>query len=251
MLFVRIALLHLVQIWLPVLFAPCYILALAHGTETAVDMPGLLALSCGALFVYSAERYPDTRNPSHPRYHQGMARILLIVSLGSGAALAALLLFHGLHYAVSVAVLAAVALSYMWLRRWVLPKSLSVGFAFAYGMVALGFAEPNPLSWDLKLQLYALQILLLFAVCTVLCDMKDAHNEDLEERLRRPTILLLFASLACALAILRLSMSWSGIAACIAIALLAAVPTTVLRRPLVGPLLIDGALLCTALSFWW
>jgi hypothetical protein len=240
--------LHLLQIWLPVLFIPAYGVALAATWEEALDPSGTVMLCFGALLVYSAERFPDARNPHSPRHRPLMAWILLLVSACSAAALLGYVLWSSWASVAALLVLGAVAMSYCWLRRWVLAKAIAVGFAFAYGLIALGFAMSNPWYWSLPELLFGVQILLLFAVGTVLCDVKDAPSEAEEEGLRRAAVLLLFVSLACALVLLRVGDRWAGLMGSVTMGSLAVLPKTFLRQPLLGPLLVDGVLLAAALA---
>ena len=203
-------------------------------------------LTTGAFFVYSGERLPDAAQPANRR----AGLIVLAIdhtTLASGLAMIWLLVNAGWARFAVVSIL--IAMSYVWFRRWMLVKALLVGLAFAYGMIALGFAMPNPTCGVGIRLVVTLQILLLFAAGTAMCDHKDTDSPIVDRQLRLLSFCLLGLGVSNGLLMLYIAVSWAGIFSSVMLGSLLLLPQATLRHPLQGPLLVDGLLVLMAVIF--
>ncbi len=236
---------HLGWAWLPGPLAMCMamILVVARATGQPVSWPAATFFAAGVTVAYTFDRWADPPGDSRPSW------CLIVAVLAGMIGFVAAFSLAPSKWAAA-AVLGLLGLSYRALKKYPLLKNILV--ALAWTVAALGFSVA---AWP-PLQLGALlacAIFAVFAAGALLCDFKDVAADA---RRGVPTAPVLWgpARAAGVAALLAALGALAGGAAgrpglvCTGLALagLAAFPSLI-SRPVLGPVLIDGVLALPAL----
>jgi len=218
------------------------VLLVAHATARPVSAAGVVLFAAGVVAAYALDHWvdlpPARRSPL----------FLYITGLAALTGLMACLWLPGWKIALATA-LGVVGLSYRSWKKWPLVKTLLIAGAWTAAGVGL------PIAWDTRDLFFASfggALFALFAADALLCDFKDGAA-DARAGVRtavvlwgRRTAAIVAAGLAMGGVIAALAAGRPGLAAAgLMLAGLAAFPNLI-SRPVLGPALVDGALVLPA-----
>ena len=226
--------------WLPGPLAMCFstILVAAKATGLPVSVPGATLFTAGVVVAYTWDRWADCPIGPRPRW----CLIAAIVASVVGLSVTAWLPVEKIGLAVGLGLL---GLGYRRLKKFPLLKTGLI--ALAWAAAGVGFPleglPPWPISFLLAATLFA-----VFAAGALLCDFKDIAADAQGGVPTAPVLWgraaasALAAGLAVAGGLAAIVMGRPGLVCTgMVLAGLAAFPGTV-SRPVLGPLLVDGAL---------
>lgn len=238
----RIAL-YLFHVLLPVASVASLVVVLQVTWRAALHGPGVVALLCGVVVVYTGERLLER--------HADLGRRLVrwLLSLGALAALvlAWQVLRHPALLLPVVVPLAGFSVAYPALSRLPLAKELTVALCWTLGVVVLPFADEAP-RWSLLGEPAAWAIFALVLAGTLLCDLKDEAVDRVRKVASAPVLIgdRWTRLLAAAAALDAVWLAWWGQAyALLLVSFLLtwlATQGELLRRPLWGPIVVDAVL---------
>ncbi|MDA3959949.1 MAG: UbiA family prenyltransferase [Planctomycetota bacterium] len=238
----RIAL-TLLHVLVPVFSVAGLVTVLQVTWGAALFGPGVMALLAGVVVVYSAERVVE-RYAELGRY---LVRYLLTLSAIGLLVLAwAVLQAPDLLLPVTIP-LAAISLAYPPLARIPAAKELAVTLCWTIGIVVLPFIAEEA-RWGLLHEPAAWAIAALVMAGTLLCDLKDIEADSASDVRSLPVLIgdKWTRLVAAAAALDAVWLAWWGQAYALLLAsfLLVWLATRPdwLRRPLLGPILVDATL---------
>jgi len=230
--------------WLLGPLAICFssVLLVIHATARPINPAGVVLFASGVIAAYSLDHWMD---------YPARRSVLLpaIAGLATLAGLAAAVWLPGWKIALALA-LGVVSLAYRKWKKWPLVKTLLVGGAWTIASMAF------PIDWNVHELLsipFNIALFATFASNALLCDLKDSVA-DTRAGVRsavvlwgQPVTTALAAMLALIGALAALVAQRPGLAcAGLALGVLAAFPRWV-ARPILGPALVDCALVLPAI----
>ena len=230
-------------VWLLGPLAVCFsmVLLVAHAAGRPLSPAGVTLFVAGVIAAYAFDFWAD-----HPAQH--FNAVLWLAGFATMAGLMAACWLPLWKVALAAA-LGLAGLTYRRWKKWPLGKTFLI--AGAWTAASIGF----PVEWDardLLLSPFGGALFALFAADALLCDLKDG-SADARTGVRSAVVLwgqpvttilaggLALTGLAAALAVGRLGLAGAGLA----LAVLAMCPKLV-TRPVLGPALVDGALVLPA-----
>ena len=243
----------LTHLWLPTLSVLGLSLSLAQTLESArIFVPGLLSLMAGVLLVYTCDRLLEVGRVAAPlRGFLWLSAAVSAMACVICAALwpARLFLVQGL--------LGIAAGLYVWLKHYAAAKTSIVAATWCIACSLLPIQQGgDAVPYYLVITPQALSIALMVAAGAIMCDYKDevvdraAHVWSLPLYLGHGRTVWLTSLLALMAALLAYWVrAWSLVATAALICMLGLRPS-LLARPLLGPVLVDGVLALSGPFSW-
>lgn len=233
------------HILLPALLGPALAAPLAVAWRLPWFWPGLAALVCGTIAVYTGDRVVERGDQLRPRLRIVMAAIGAL----SAIVTAALALLFSERLLEPLLYLGLLAIAYPAIKRIPLAKALAVGIGWMLAVCTLPLTS-GEVPWHLLIQPAALAVCGLIAAGSILCDFKD----QLTDRQAHIPSIPVWLGEAWALRVVRGLCLYAAILATVDRAMALWLPAGALlmltlyvewlRRILWGPILVDLAL-CT------
>jgi len=226
--------------WLPGPLAMCFstILVVAKATGLPVSIPGATLFTAGVVTAYTWDRWVDC--PASPRPVWCLLSAGCATLVGLAAALWLPLTTVGVAMALGV-----VGLAYRSLKKIPLAKTMLIALAWAVAGLGFSVATTPPLAAGLEI---GAALFAVFAAGALLCDFKDIEADarggvGTAQVLWGPVAAACLAAVLALLGVMVAAMLHRPGLACAGVVLagLSLFPRLV-SRPVLGPLLVDGAL---------
>jgi len=239
------SLLLLTHYWFPIGIGWSLVLVINHATDMPISRVGFQLYLLGICAIYSIDRLVDNSDPSRSFWVTAVLAAGFLVSVS----ISGILVFQIPIQSISTLLLLSVlTLLYVWVKRFPFAKGFWAAMVWGWITVAAPFLDKQWFAWQFWTLQVSLPIVILMACNIIMCDFKDIKSDRLNGIKSLPVLLgtrkttWAISLLIIIAAVISFDENRPGLfIGSILLLLLAQFPNLLSRRVL-GPLMVDAAL---------